>query len=125
MIHLLINLALAVSAGMLLFIVARALPRVSEESARRPAGASRLMSYLEKADAFVKRISERFLRKARVILMKLENVVGTKLTAYKKDGDSVSRRSNLKLEFSETVLDEEEGKEEKEVEKEEKKEGEE
>ncbi len=124
MIHLVINLALAVSAGVLLFIVARALPRVSEESARGPR-ASRLMSYLEKADAFVKRLSERFLRKARVILMKLENVVGTKLTAYKKDGDSMSRRSNLKLEFSEAVLDEAEGKEEKEEKKEEKKEGEE
>ena len=69
------------SAGLIVYLFARALPRVTDEATAPPSKLwLRVEDYfrklpLQKIDAALSGVIEKFLRKARVVVMKLENAV--------------------------------------------------
>ena len=81
------------SLGTILYIFARALPRIDETEAQGKKIFARnhiLFYYLEKIDGYLHSFSEKTLRKTGVVLMKLENKVNKKLTQIKKDSSNGS-----------------------------------
>lgn len=78
------------SLGAVLYIAARVLPRVDEAEVDTVVPHTvvvRLTSYFERFDEWFAFISEKFLRRLRVILLKLDNVVTAKLGQFKKESN--------------------------------------
>jgi hypothetical protein len=76
------------SLGVVLYLLARALPRIDDSELNPPVRNihhQRLTAYLEKIDGWINYFLERFLRKLRLFLMKLDNTVSQKLGKFKKD----------------------------------------
>ncbi len=75
------QIILIASAGLIVYLFARALPRIGDAEILPPSKVwLRLESAvkhlpLQKIDAFLSGILEKFLRRARVVVMKLENAV--------------------------------------------------
>lgn len=84
-----LELVAVVSAGVLLYLVARTLPRLDETD---PAPSPRyllpawVMHYLERADEELVAFFERVVRLLRVYLMKLDNTLGEKMRKLKRNG---------------------------------------
>ena len=74
------------SLGGMLYLMAKALPRVSDEEHADYLRQSRLMEYLEILDEFLKSFFEKILRRLRVWLLKLDNMITKKLDRFKKNG---------------------------------------
>ncbi|MDD5060973.1 MAG: hypothetical protein PHN44_01660 [Candidatus Marinimicrobia bacterium] len=86
------------SLGTVIFLVARALPRISEtETANAPKSRTNWFSSFpfEKVDAAVNAFSEKTLRKIKLILMKTDNMVSRQLNKFKKDGDNGNAGNGL------------------------------
>jgi hypothetical protein len=82
------DLVIVLCIGAMLYLVARVLPRINEEKEevlgfKTP----KMLVYLEKADERFKRSKEKFLRKLRVIVLKLDNYLSNKLSKFKKNGE--------------------------------------
>ena len=75
-----------VGLGTMIYLVARALPRIGDELQETPTKIDRLFASipLHKADAFLNNFLEKFLRKTKLFLMKLDNYVGGYLDQIKK-----------------------------------------
>jgi len=88
MIKFILEILIFLSLGAAVYLVARSLPRINDEDFQKPAGsrASWLMPYLEKADELLKVYLERFLRRLKVFVMRLDNWVSQKLANFKKEG---------------------------------------
>ncbi|MBI4119392.1 MAG: hypothetical protein HY456_00920 [Parcubacteria group bacterium] len=76
------------SFGVIVYLVARALPRVSGEDTHQPPKPSLLDSILmpvtlERADAFLNAILEKILRRLKILVMKADNFVTGRLGALK------------------------------------------
>jgi len=90
-----------VSLGVIVYLVARTLPRIEEVAAKN----SPKQSYfdlmmkrlpMEKADAFVNMLLEKLLRKSRLFVMKLDNFLNTHLKSLKpKDAARNGERPNI------------------------------
>ncbi len=82
-----IETVIMIVLAFIVYLMAEALPRVSDEeiAAMRSRRNSRLMGYVEKSDEAVKSFLEKFLRKAKVWLLQLNNFIETKLSKFKKD----------------------------------------
>ena len=82
-----IQLVMMLSLGSILYIIARALPRISDDDLKnkKTNHPHWFISYLEKADEWLKAFSEKFLRRARVWILKLDNFVARKLSMFKKE----------------------------------------
>ncbi len=86
MIRFIIQTLIILSLGGMLYLMAKALPRVSDEETVDHMRHSRLMEYLEKLDELLKSFFEKALRRSRVWLLKLDNVITKKLDRFKKSG---------------------------------------
>jgi hypothetical protein len=78
------------SLGLIIFLVARNLPRISEtETAQNPKTKTNWFSSVpfEKIDATINTSTEKMLRKIKLILMKMDNTVSKQLNKFKKNGD--------------------------------------
>lgn len=80
-----IEIAIMVSLAGIIYLLARALPRISDDVSNGPERQSRLMFYVEKLDDFFKAILEKFLRQSRVWILKVDNSVTQKLNRFKKE----------------------------------------
>lgn len=90
-----------VSLGVIVYVVARALPRIDEAATKAPPRQNYfdlMMKRLriEKADAFVNMLLEKLLRKSRVFIMKLDNFLNTHLKSLKpRDTSRNGERPNI------------------------------
>lgn len=86
MLRFIIQTLIMLSFGAMLYLMAKALPRVSDEEGADHLRHSRLMEYLEKLDELLKSFFEKVLRRSRVWLLKLDNMITKKLDRFKKNG---------------------------------------
>ena len=120
-INFIIDLVIVVALGTILYLIARVLPRISDKSnTDSELKTPRALVYLEKADRKLKKNSEKFLRRVRVIILKFDNHLSNRLSKFKKDN---GRNGGLKFDLSEEpssqeVLENPEDSEDKKVEKE-------
>jgi len=87
-----------VSLGTIVFLAARALPRITETETVNPPKTkiSWLSSFpFEKIDAAVNAFMEKFLRRIKLILMKMDNTVSRHLNKFKKNGDTGNSGNGL------------------------------
>lgn len=78
-----------ISLATVLFMVARVLPRIEapEEQVRQNALERLVTSGIpEKVDAFLAAFFAKFLRRAKVVIMKIDNLVTTRLQNFAKEG---------------------------------------
>lgn len=85
MIRFIIQTLIMLSLAAILYLMAKALPRVSDEPENGPANQSRAMLYVEKLDELLKVFLEKILRQFRVWILKLDNFIGQKLNRFKKE----------------------------------------
>jgi hypothetical protein len=84
----LLQTAMVVSLGVVLYLLARTLPRVSDTDTTPTPGEPAphwLMERLEKLDEEILFVSEKLLRRLRVILLKLDNTLTGKLKRFRKE----------------------------------------
>ena len=85
MIRFIIQTFIMLSLAVILYLMAKVLPRIGDEPENGPANRSRVMAYLEKADELLKNFLEKILRQSRVWILKLDYLIGLKLSRFKKD----------------------------------------
>lgn len=83
-----LEIVMVVSLGIVLYLFARALPRVddvfiSPQDAKLKTNP--MSVYLEKIDGWLKIFLEKLLRRIKVLLLKLDNIVSEKLNKFKKE----------------------------------------
>lgn len=96
-----LQIILISSAGVIVYVFARALPRVNDEATVPPSKIwLRVEDYirklpLQKIDAALSGIIEKSLRKARVVVMKLENAVNAGIHKVRngKNGSNSEKES--------------------------------
>ncbi len=92
------------SLGLVLYLFARALPRIKEEEIpNKPLhpfekAMSRLP--LAKIDASINNVIERILRKFRVVLMKVDNLMNLYINKVRKTGGAEAKPSDKPSELS-------------------------
>ena len=79
MIQFIVQTLIMVSLAAILYLMAKAIPRISDEPENNPTNQSRVMAYVEKLDEFVRAFLERILRQVRVWILKLDNFISKKL----------------------------------------------
>ncbi len=91
MYNLLLNLIMFASLGVVIYLMARAVPRVNDagEPAHAAGKIDRLLSRLPlgKIDAKLGALGEKTLRKLKVVLMRLDNLLTYRLNRMKKNGN--------------------------------------
>lgn len=81
-----LDLIIMVSLSGILFLVARTLPKIDDRDVNTSRTDTPLMLiYLEKIDERIRSGTEKFLRRFRVSILKLDNFVSKKINNYKKD----------------------------------------
>ncbi len=86
-----LNIVFMLSLGTILYIVARALPRVKEEAEESDNRKGGLLERWvtsempEKVDEFLSTFLSKFLRKFKVFLLKIDNALGAHLKKIKPD----------------------------------------
>ncbi len=100
MYNFILQIALMVSLGVIIYLFARAVPRVNDEvtaSNRRNILAEWVSSLpLHKLDTAFSNFLEKFLRRVRLILMRLENSVAGYLTEVRKSNSAKSRNGEAR-----------------------------
>ncbi len=84
----LLEIVMVVSLGVVLYLLARTLPRVSDtDTSPTPEAPAPhwLMERLEKLDEEIIFVAEKLLRRVRVGLLKLDNTLTRKLKRFKKE----------------------------------------
>jgi len=88
-----------VSLGTMIYLVARAMPRVTETAKTEPAKDyfDELMKKLplEKADMLATLWTEKFLRKLKIVILKLDNFLSKHLKNLKPDSTDIAEKPNL------------------------------
>ena len=85
-----LQIVLMLSLGTMIYLIARAVPRVSDEVAgsiiKKQTKFDYLFSFLwiEKIDPLLHNFLEKFLRKMKLVLMKLDNIASNYLNKVKK-----------------------------------------
>lgn len=98
---------MVVSLGFVVYLFGRVVPRVSDkdvEKAKEQSLFHWLVGYLEQVDSWLLWLFEKFLRRLRVIIMKLDNVVTKKLGRFKKEAE---RQTGFPVETKKEEVDEE------------------
>ncbi|MEK7574361.1 MAG: hypothetical protein AAB514_02435 [Patescibacteria group bacterium] len=93
-----LQIFIMISLGAIIFLVARALPRISEiEAVNIPERKiNRWSSFpFEKIDIAINAFMEKILRKIKLILMKTDNMVSKRLNKFKKNGDNGNTGNGL------------------------------
>lgn len=105
MIEFILQIILILSAGTMVYMFARALPRIEGGEVLPPSKiwlrleAAVKSLPLQKIDAFLNGILEKFLRKARVVVMKLENAVNAGIHKVRngKNGSGAEKEQTQNL----------------------------
>lgn len=84
MIRFLVQMLVMLSLAAILYLMAKALPRIGDEP-ENVAERSRVMFYMEKVDEFLKAFLEKVLRQIRIWILKFDNFIGKKLSRFKKE----------------------------------------
>ena len=88
-----------VSLGVVVFLVARTLPRIKETKTDANVAYPKNNWWdslpLEKIDAVINSFSEKTLRKIKLILMKTDNMVSKQLNKFKKNDDNGNNGNGL------------------------------
>lgn len=82
-----LDIVVVLSLGVILYLFARALPRISEiadDTRDEKIRTHHLSMYAERVDEWLKVFFEKFLRRAKVWIMKLDNTVSERLNRFKK-----------------------------------------
>jgi len=85
MIRFIIQTLFFLSLAAILYLMAKAVPRISDEPDNGPVNRSRVMVYIEKLDEILKAFLEKILRQFRVWLLRLDNFISKKLNRFKKE----------------------------------------
>ncbi len=86
MIRFIIQTLIMLSLGAMLYLMAKALPRIEDENEdAMHMHHSRVMAYVEKLDELFKVSLEKALRRLRVWLLRLDNFISKKLNRFKKN----------------------------------------
>ena len=107
MITFILQIIAVLALGFIVYMLGRVVPRVHEsdiEKAKETSMFHWLVGYLEQVDDWLLWLFEKFLRKLRVNIMKLDNVVSKRLAKFKKEQ---SREVGLSFEKKESVQEEE------------------
>lgn len=91
--------AIFISLGVIIYLAARALPRVDGEDIHSPATPSLFdavfsSTMLERADTFVNVILEKVLRRLKIIVMKADNFVSESLGKIKSKNQNGNGKNN-------------------------------
>ncbi len=87
------------SLGVILYIFIRGLPRVSDETELpKEPKISGLYLFLEEIDKKINLILERFFRRLKIIILKLDNFLSQKLDKFKKEEIEETSLSKEELE---------------------------
>jgi ABC-type amino acid transport substrate-binding protein len=86
MYNFILQIAIMLSLGTVIYLMARAVPRMGDEISKPPVKFDRWIDSikLEKIDIFLNNFIEKFLRKIKLFLMKLDNVTNDYLDKIKK-----------------------------------------
>ena len=91
MAHFILQTLIMLALGVIIYLMAVALPRVSDEETNAPGKTSRTMIYIEKADEFFQGFWEKTLRRIRVWLLRLDNFITKKLNRFKREAGKESK----------------------------------
>ncbi len=95
----LLQISLFISLGIIIYLFARAVPRVDEsgEVVHTHGRIDRFLAKLplDKIDDRLNVILEKTLRKTRIFTMKVDNVIDDRLAKLKKNGNGVQVRQGL------------------------------
>ncbi len=90
MLTFLLQITMVVSLGFIVYLFGRVVPRVSDvdiAKAREQSLFHWLVGYLEKVDDWLLSLFEKALRRIRVIILMLDNVISEKLGRFKKESE--------------------------------------
>ncbi len=93
MVIFILQIIMMVSLGAILFVFARILPRIDDarvDEIRASLSFHHLVSYFEKFDEWFGAIFQKYLRRLRVVILKIDNILGAKLNKIKKDSGKES-----------------------------------
>lgn len=112
MLKFLLEIIIICAFGIILYLFARALPRMKDidgELSEERVKSDALSVYLEKIDEWITMVMEKFLRRAKIWVLKLDNLVSTQLNKFKKEPEKAKG-----FDEPESDLEEEDESEEKE-----------
>lgn len=109
MYNFILQLIVMLSLGAIIYLIARAAPRVTEAESPLPKENyfDKLVRKLplEKADAFVSAYFEWFLRKLKIVILRLENIVEKHFRKLKPAaGSSIAEKPSLFGNLAESVI---------------------
>ncbi len=90
MLTFLLQMTMVVSLGFIVYLFGRVVPRVSDADiakAREQSLFHWLVGYLEKVDEWLLSLLEKALRRTRVVILMIDNVVSEKLNRFKKEAE--------------------------------------
>ncbi len=119
MYNFILQILLMSSLGAVIYLIARAIPRVGDDflGEKNMPKHSRFDNFvhnylkIEKLDTVLNSYLEKFLRKAKVFIMRVDNIVSGYLDKLKKLNNNIQRNGEKPTIFSEAA-NKEEGKEE-------------
>jgi len=91
--------------GFVVYLFARAMPRIDDTHALSPDNKTKgdiISPYLEKADEWIMTVFEKFLRRAKIWVLRMDNLVNEQLNRFKRD------LHNNKKQLTETIEKKEE-----------------
>jgi len=83
-----LQMFMMVSLAAVLYMLARVLPRIDDADVKNITASisfRRLVGYLETVDEWFVSLSQKFLRRTHIVILKLDNIVGKKLNSFKKN----------------------------------------
>jgi hypothetical protein len=87
MVNYLLEVFIMASAGLILYLFVRALPRVDDadlEAKPKPGLPQWLHEYLERLDEWLLGVVEKFLRRTRLGILKVDNTLAEKMHRFRK-----------------------------------------
>jgi hypothetical protein len=90
MLKFLLQITMVVSLGFVVYLFGRVVPRVSDEDIAKAKEQSLfhwLVGYLERVDDWLLWLFEKLLRRVRVGILKLDNIISKKLSAFRKESE--------------------------------------
>lgn len=109
-----VNIVLVGSLAIMIYLLARALPRVTDEHGVMPSGVfDRLVEKLplQRIDLMISSFFEKLLRKAKVLVLKLDNTINEYLAQVRRHSPAVkaAQQPNLKEKMEAMTADKEVG----------------
>ena|ERR1051325_3142953 len=87
MVDFILDMAIMLSLGYIVYLVARTLPRIEDtnDSGNFVFKSHWITGYLERFDEWVAAYSEKFLRRTKVLTMRMDNSVSKRLHKFRKE----------------------------------------